>query len=95
MVGARESYLAGIASGEWQGFSCSLNAPGDKLAVQAALRSSLDRLSRIEFESLAERQIELALDLLEHEVQHHGQFIRYVYANRLSFPASWNRRYSL
>ena len=36
-----------------------------------------------------------AADLLEHEVQHHGQLIRYVYGNRLSFPGSWKRRYTV
>jgi len=29
------------------------------------------------------------IDLLEHEVQHHGQLIRYFYANRLPFAARY------
>jgi hypothetical protein len=33
--------------------------------------------------------------LLEHEIQHHGQLIRFVYGNRLSFPESWNQRYTV
>ena len=37
----------------------------------------------------------LLVTLLEHEVQHHGQLIRYVYANGLSFPASWSERYTV
>jgi len=95
VVGARESYSAAIEAGEWQGFSCSLKARDDKVAVLAALRSSAERLSGIDFESLADRQVELGFDLLEHEIQHHGQLIRYVYGNRLSFPGSWNRRYTV
>ena len=95
VVGARESYCAAIEAGEWQGFSCSLKAPGDKVAVLAALQSSAERLSGIDFESLADRQIELGFDLLEHEIQHHGQLIRYVYGNRLSFPDSWHERYTV
>lgn len=65
------------------------------MAVLAALRSSADRLSGIAFEPLSDRQIELGFDLLEHEIQHHGQLIRYVYGNGLSFPGSWNKRYTV
>jgi len=95
IVGARESYAAAIETGAWQGFSCSLKTPGEKAAVLAALRSSAARVSAIDFESLSERLLELGFDLLEHEVQHHGQLIRYVYGNRLSFPGSWKRRYTV
>ncbi len=95
IVGARESYAAAIAAGEWRGFSCSLKAPERKAAVLAALRSSAVRVTEIDFEPMSDRQIELAFELLEHEVQHHGQLIRYVYGNGLSFPSSWNRRYTV
>jgi len=44
---------------------------------------------------MSDTQIELAFTLLEHEVQHHGQIIRYVYANALTFPESWSRRYTV
>ena len=37
----------------------------------------------------------LRFALLEHEVQHHGQLIRFVYGNKLSFPESWNKRYTV
>ena len=32
---------------------------------------------------------------LEHEVQHHGQLIRFVYGNALTFPESWHDRYTV
>jgi hypothetical protein len=95
VVGARESYLKAIQHGEWQGFACSLRTPKNKSAVLAALVASAERLQEIEFSKLGEKQLSLACDLLEHEVQHHGQLIRYVYANRLTFPASWQERYAL
>jgi hypothetical protein len=95
VVGARESYSTAIEVGGWQGFSCSLKVPGNKGAVLEALHSTAERLSCIDFEALSEKQIELAFDLLEHEIQHHGQLIRYVYGNRLSFPESWNERYTV
>lgn len=95
IVGARESYCAAIEAGDWQGFACSLKTPDEKGAVLAALRASAERLAAIDFATLSDRQLELGFDLLEHEIQHHGQLIRYVYGNRLSFPSSWSQRYTV
>jgi hypothetical protein len=95
MVGARESYLKGIESGGWQGFSCSLTAPQVKASVLDVLQSTHERMKGIDFTALTDIQSELAFDLLEHEVQHHGQLIRFVYGNRLTFPDSWNKRYTV
>jgi len=95
VVGARESYAAAIEAGAWRGFSCSLKTPSDRDAVLTALHSTAARIAEIEFESLTEAQLGLAFDLLEHEIQHHGQLIRFVYANRLTFPVSWTKRYTV
>jgi hypothetical protein len=95
IVGARESYFKAIEEGGWKGFSCSLTSPIVKQSVLEALETTFHRLNEIDFENLSEIQIKLAFDLLEHEVQHHGQLIRYVYANRLSFPESWHKRYTV
>ena len=35
------------------------------------------------------------LDLLEHETQHQGQLIRYVYGLKYKFPKSWAERWAL
>jgi len=97
VVGARESYARAIAARRWSGFACSLEDPGDPALVaeaiarsEAAVRSVLD-----EFATFDEAQARLALDLLEHEAQHHGQLIRYLYGLRLPIPASWKARYAL
>jgi len=95
IVGARESYIKAIETGGWKGFSCSLTTPRVKQSVLAALEAAHKRLNEIDFAGLADAQAELAFDLLEHEVQHHGQLIRFVYGNGLSFPASWNKRYTV
>ncbi len=95
VVGARESYLRAIEAGGWQGFSCSLTTPRVKGAVLAALEATQARLAPIDFAGLGEAQLALAFDLLEHEIQHHGQLIRFVYANGLTFPVSWNKRYTV
>ena len=95
IVGARESYTKAIAAGGWQGFSCGLSAPSVKTSVLAALEATRASLEEIDFASLNDLQLDLAFALLEHEVQHHGQLIRFVYGNGLSFPNSWNNRYTV
>jgi hypothetical protein len=95
MVGARESYLKGIESGSWQGFSCSLTTPRVKESVLDVLQSTYERMMGIDFTTFTDAQAELAFDLLEHEIQHHGQLIRFVYGNGLTFPDSWNKRYTV
>lgn len=48
-----------------------------------------------EIESLTIAQEKLAFDLLEHEVQHQGQLIRYLYGLKLGIPAGLKARYHL
>lgn len=95
IVGARESYTKTIETGGWKGFSCSLTSPRIKQSVLAALEATYQQINKIDFTDLTEVQLEFAFDLLEHEVQHHGQLIRFVYGNGLTFPASWNKRYTV
>ena len=95
IVGARESYCKAIEMGGWKGFSCSLTAPRVKQSVLAALEATHRRLGGIDFANMTEAQSELAFGLLEHEIQHHGQLIRYIYGNGLTFPPSWNKRYTV
>ena len=95
MVGARESYIKGIESGSWQGFSCSLTTPQVKGSVLDVLQATHERMKGIDFTVMTDAQVELSFDLLEHEVQHHGQLIRFVYGNGLTFPDSWNKRYTV
>lgn len=95
IVGARESYTKAIEMGTWQGFSCSLATPKIKKAVLAALQETDKKLHEIDFMGLTDIQIDLAFNLLEHEIQHHGQLIRFVYANGLTFPESWHKRYTV
>lgn len=95
VVGARESYTKAITVGVWQGFSCSLKTPDVKKSVLTALEETQTQLARLSFANLNEKQTELAFDLLEHEIQHHGQLIRFVYGTGLTFPPSWNKRYTV
>ncbi len=96
VIGARESYLKAIANEGWAGFSCSLNDTTLKDDILKCLRKSADDcMDFLNADELNEIQIELLITLLEHEIQHHGQLIRYVYGNKLSFPKSWNERYTV
>lgn len=97
VVGARESYATAIEAGSWVGFSCSLDEPHSPDAVRASLASSKRRLLELVEgrDQLTEAQANTLLDLLEHEVQHHGQLIRYFYANALPFPSAFAGRYAL
>jgi hypothetical protein len=98
VVGARESYSRAIERGEWAGFDCSLREPGSAVSVRDALASSGSRVRTL-CASL-ERPLDtaresLVFDVLEHEVQHHGQLVRYFYANGLAFPDRFAGRYAL
>ncbi len=97
VVGARESYARAIAAHRWSGFACSLEDTGDPAQVAEAVARSeaVVRSALAEAPSFDESQARLALDLLEHEAQHHGQLIRYLYGLRLSIPDSWKARYAL
>ncbi|MBX3048923.1 MAG: hypothetical protein KIT46_01320 [Anaerolineales bacterium] len=98
VVGARESYARAFTAGEWQGFSCSLQDIQTPGSVQAALADSqtalLNALAVTE-QPWDEARLKILYDLLEHEAQHHGQLIRYFYANSIPFPADFAHRYAL
>jgi hypothetical protein len=98
LVGARESYTAAIAAGAWAGFRCSLSGEdiSSRDAVLAGMRSSAAGFAAVlpELDWNTDRDA-LLLALLEHEAQHQGQMIRYVYALGYEFPPSWKARWSL
>lgn len=90
IIGARESYLKAIINGGWVGFTCSLDDVRSKKKIVLSLqKSAADIMDFLNNNELNEGQLEILITLLEHEIQHHGQLIRYVYGNRLTFPKSW------
>ena len=98
LVGARESYTRAIVAGEWSGFSCSLG-PGDIVGrpgivngLAQSAQACKDALAGLDWTSAREA---LLLSLLEHEIQHQGQLIRYLYGLELPIPAVWRKRWSL
>ncbi|QTV80952.1 hypothetical protein [Microbacterium sp. NIBRBAC000506063] len=98
VVGARESYRRAALAGSWQGFSCSLQGDEDEdpAAVRAALlRTGAEISDWLSAPMPDDEARRLAVRLLEHETQHHGQLIRYFYALPLPVPDSWVRTYVL
>lgn len=101
LLGVRESYAKAIENAKWQGFSCSLggNDINRIAAVKNGLATSeelvLNTLNGIGSDGLVDGRLELVIDLLEHEVQHHGQLIRFFYANDIPFPQKFAERYAL
>lgn len=99
VVGARESFSRAIEAGSWSGFSCSLTRAGlkEKATVQVALATSGRQMLGVvaSIDSYGDERNHLVVDLLEHEVAHHGQLIRYLLGLRLSIPAGWKAKYAL
>ncbi len=97
VVGARESYINGIVKGSWAGFSCSLKVTDKKKEVSEALKNSaqfaLKTLSHLQEMTMAQQT--MAIELLEHEIQHQGQLIRYLYGMKLGVPEGLKQRYHL
>ncbi len=98
VVGARESYVRAARAGSWQGFSCETwtqdtRTPADIVDVLTATAADV---AAVAADAPANSPAETFLfDLLEHEAQHHGQLIRYMYALGIERPASWRERYAL
>jgi hypothetical protein len=98
VIGARESYARAIKEGRWAGFSCSLTGADTQSFshVVATLESSASVVDQsLEVSEWTPEREEFLLDLLEHEAQHQGQLIRYVYGLGYTFPESWRARWAL
>ncbi|WP_051189141.1 hypothetical protein [Halalkalibacillus halophilus] len=96
IIGARESYLNALKAGEWIGFECSLTNSNDKNSIIALLNETHRNIEDfLQANNLNEINVNLLMDLYEHEIQHHGQLIRYTYANKIDFPKNWNTRYTV
>ncbi|WP_434811626.1 DinB family protein [Microbacterium sp. bgisy189] len=97
VVGARESYVRWSRAGAWQGFACSLERIEEPGEIRSALARSMDEATAW-LRGLApddEAGWGIAVHLLEHETQHHGQLIRYLYGVPLPMPQSWIDAYAL
>jgi hypothetical protein len=99
VLGARESYPKAARAGEWQGFTSPVTRDGTTDA--AALRAAFLQTGADVDEWVAgidpgdEDSLRYVLALLEHETQHQGQLIRYLYGLGIDRPHSWQQQYAL
>ncbi len=99
VIGARESYSKAIEASKWLGFSCSVNkaeAKNKTLLLDSIRKSEIMVYNSLKnIETFTHSQNRLLIDLLEHEIAHHGQLIRFLYGLRIEIPVSWKKRYAL
>ena len=99
VLGARESYPRAAQAGQWQGFTSPVTA--EQTTDASALRAAfVQTASDVDdwvagFDAGDEASLTYALALLEHETQHHGQLIRYLYGLGIDRPRSWQQQYAL
>lgn len=97
VLGARESYPRAARAGSWQGFTSPVTheQTTDAVALRAALESTAADVAQWLDTVDSDDDWQYALALLEHETQHHGQLIRYLYGLEIPRPASWQQQYAL
>ena len=89
LIGTRESFARALREDSWQGWNCSMSSQDaqNKQKVSDALTQGAlqvgEPLSSIDWTDYRDGAL---LDLLEHEAQHQGQLIRYVYGLKQKFP---------
>lgn len=97
VLGARESYPRAARAGSWQGFTSPVTHEQtvDAVALRAALESTAADVTDWLDTIVSYDDWQYALALLEHETQHHGQLIRYLYGLGIPRPHSWQQQYAL
>ena len=99
VLGARESFPKAARAGEWQGFSSPVARDGssDAAAVRAAFVQTAADVGEwvAGIDAADEDSLRYALALLEHETQHQGQLIRYLYGLGIDRPHTWRQQYAL
>lgn len=99
VLGARESYPRAARAGEWRGFTSPVTA--EQTTDAAAVRAAFVQTGADVDEWVAsldpgdEDSLRYVLALLEHETQHQGQLIRYLYGLGIDRPHSWQQQYAL
>lgn len=99
VLGARESFPKAACAGEWQGFTSPVTRDGttDAATLRAAfVQTSADVDEWVAgIDSADEDSLRYVLALLEHETQHQGQLIRYLYGLGIERPHTWQQQYAL
>lgn len=99
VVGARETWARALVSGTWGPFSCSVESFEDsmdpkmmRVALGEAAAAVRQASSAAPFD---DARGDLLISLLEHEVQHTGQLLRYLLGLEYPIPQSWRQQFAL
>lgn len=104
MTGAHESYTRKLETGAWQGFASSLDdlAEVTPAAIARQMRAADNRLADLLAEMDLEQPLangqpghEVVMQMIKHEMHHHGQLINFLYCHELPIPASWQDEWAL
>jgi hypothetical protein len=106
MVGAHESYLKKLEHGSWQGFASSLSLYPAESWTPALIHKHMaradtkmvDLLTNMNLEvplSSGQPGYEVVMQMIKHEMLHHGQLINFLYYLRLPIPALWHEEWAL
>jgi hypothetical protein len=104
MVGAHESYLRKLEHGEWQGFSCSLEEfdkvtsaliKKQMMRSDAALERLLGEMDLGSALKNGQPAYEVVMQMIKHEMHHHGQLINLTFCHHLPIPDSWQQEWAL
>jgi len=99
VLGARESFPRAARAGDWQGFTSPVTK--EQTTDVASLRAAFVQTAADVDEWVMgiaaddDDSLRYVLALLEHETQHQGQLIRYLYGLGIERPQSWQRQYAL
>ena len=104
MVGAHESYLNQLRQGEWVEFACSLD--GLDAVTPAVIQQQMEQADAAMVDVLAALDLgaklkigqfayEVVMQMVKHEMHHHGQLINLMYCHHLPIPASWQQAWAL
>ena len=99
VLGARESFPKAARAGEWQGFTSPVSRDGttDAATAHAAFVQTAADVDEwvAGIDAADEDSLRYVLALLEHETQHQGQLIRYLYGLGIARPHTWQQQYAL
>lgn len=104
MAGAHESYIEELKHGKWQGFSCSLNGIKNlsPTIIMEHMRKADNELEALLGNIDLQKPMDdgrpafsVVMQMIKHEMHHHGQLINLMYCHHLPIPDSWQAEWAL
>jgi hypothetical protein len=96
--------LKKLEQGSWQGFSSSLDQVGQVTPpviqqqmrrADAAMQALLGRIDLEQPLNNGQTGVSVVLQLIKHEMHHHGQLINYLFCHHFPVPPSWREEWAL